>query len=295
MRGRTAFLDYLAHERRLSPNTVAAYRRDLDAFATELARHGIDDPRRVDEHHVRGLITRRHRQGLGPRSIQRLLSAIRSYYRYLMREGLADANPAAAVKAPRAGKKLPATLDTDTVARLLDFEPRTPLEIRDKAMLELFYSSGLRLSELATLHWNQLDTSSGLLRVTGKGNKTRLVPIGSYAAQALEAWRRVRGNFAGFEEPSVFVSQRGQPISVRTVQARIRHWARKQGIPQQVHPHLLRHSFASHLLESSGDLRAVQELLGHADISTTQVYTHLDFQHLARVYDKAHPRAKKKS
>jgi integrase/recombinase XerC len=295
MRGRTAFLDYLAHERRLSPNTVAAYRRDLDAFATELARHDIDDPRRVDEHHVRGLITRRHRQGLGPRSIQRLLSAIRSYYRYLMREGLADANPAAAVKAPRAGKKLPATLDTDTVARLLDFEPRTPLEIRDKAMLELFYSSGLRLSELATLHWDQLDTGSGLLRVTGKGNKTRLVPIGSYAAQALEAWRRVRGNFAGFEEPSVFVSQRGQPISVRTVQARIRHWARKQGIPQQVHPHLLRHSFASHLLESSGDLRAVQELLGHADISTTQVYTHLDFQHLARVYDKAHPRAKKKS
>ena len=155
MRGRTAFLDYLAHERRLSPNTVAAYRRDLDAFATELARHGIDDPRRVDEHHVRGLITRRHRQGLGPRSIQRLLSAIRSYYRYLMREGLADANPAAAVKAPRAGKKLPATLDTDTVARLLDFEPRTPLEIRDKAMLELFVN--------AYQAWMWNETLSGLL------------------------------------------------------------------------------------------------------------------------------------
>ena len=295
MRAQAEFLDYLAHERHLSPNTIAAYRRDLDAFAAELARREIDDPRRVDEHHVRGLITRRHREGLGPRSIQRLLSAIRSYYRYLMREGLADANPAAAVKAPRARKKLPATLDTDTVSRLLAFEPRTPLEIRDKAMLELFYSSGLRLSELATLRWDQLDTGSGLLRVTGKGNKTRLVPIGSYAVQALDAWRRVRGNFAGFDEPCVFVSQRGKPISVRTVQARIRHWARKQGIPQQVHPHLLRHSFASHLLESSGDLRAVQELLGHADISTTQVYTHLDFQHLARVYDVAHPRAKKKS
>ena len=294
MRGQAEFLVYLAHERRLSPNTVAAYRRDLDAFAAELDRSGIDDPRRVDEHHVRGLITRRHRAGLGPRSIQRLLSAIRSYYRYLMREGLADANPATAVKAPKARKKLPATLDTDTVARLLDFEPRTPIEVRDKALLELFYSSGLRLSELATLRWDQLDTASGLLRVTGKGNKTRLVPIGSYAVQALDAWRRVRGNFAGFEEPCVFVSRRGRPISVRTIQSRIRHWARKQGLPQRVHPHLLRHSFASHLLESSGDLRAVQELLGHADISTTQVYTHLDFQHLAKVYDQAHPRAKKK-
>jgi integrase/recombinase XerC len=294
MDARERFLDYLAHERRLSPNTVAAYRRDLEAFAAELARLGVEDPRRIDEHQVRGLIARRHREGLGPRSIQRLLSAIRSYYRYLMREGLADGNPAAGVKAPRARRKLPATLDTDAVSRLLDFEPTTPLAIRDKAMLELFYSSGLRLSELAALRWDQIDTGSGLLRVTGKGNKTRLVPIGSYAVRALDAWRRVRGNFAGFEEPSVFVSQRGAPISVRTVQARIRYWARRQGLPQQVHPHLLRHSFASHLLESSGDLRAVQELLGHADISTTQVYTHLDFQHLASVYDKAHPRAKKK-
>ena len=294
MDGRKEFLDYLAHERRLSPNTVVAYRRDLDAFAAELDRLGIDDPRRVDEHHVRGLIARRHREGLGPRSIQRLLSAVRSYYRYLMREGRADGNPAAAVKAPRVRRKLPATLDTDAVARLLDFEPDTPLAIRDKAMLELFYSSGLRLSELAGLRWDQLDIASGLVRVTGKGRKTRLAPVGSYAVRALDAWRRVRGNFAGFEEPCVFVSQRGTPISVRTIQARIRHWARKQGLPQHVHPHLLRHSFASHLLESSGDLRAVQELLGHADISTTQVYTHLDFQHLARVYDKAHPRAKKK-
>ncbi len=294
MDARRAFLEHLAHERRLSDNTVAAYRRDLDDFAAEMKRLGIDDPRRIDEHHVRGLIARRHREGLGPRSIQRLLSAIRSYYRYLLREGLADGNPAVAVKAPKARRKLPATLDTDTVSRLLDFEPDTPLAVRDKAMMELFYSSGLRLSELATLRWEQVDTASGLVRVTGKGRKTRLAPVGSYAVRALDAWRRVRGNFAGFEEPCVFVSQRGKPISERAIQERIRYWARRQGLPQRVYPHLLRHSFASHLLESSGDLRAVQELLGHADISTTQVYTHLDFQHLARVYDKAHPRAKKK-
>jgi integrase/recombinase XerC len=291
---RAEFLDHLANERRLSPNTVSAYRRDLDTLAAELARLGIDDAGKLAEHQVRDLIARRHREGLGPRSIQRLLSAIRSYYRYLIREGLAEHSPADAVKAPRARNKLPATLDTDAVAHLLDFKADTPLAIRDKAILELFYSSGLRLSELAGLRWDQIDTASGLVRVTGKGRKTRLVPIGAYAVRALEAWRRVRGNFAGFEQPVVFVSQRGNPISVRTIQARIRHWAHRQGLPQRVYPHLLRHSFASHLLESSGDLRAVQELLGHADISTTQVYTHLDFQHLARVYDKAHPRAKKK-
>ena len=160
--------------------------------------------------------------------------------------------------------------------------------------MELFYSSGLRLSELAGLRWDQVDVASGLITVTGKGNKTRVVPLGRYASAALAAWNRVRGQFAGFEEPAVFVSNRGKPISVRTIQSRIKHWARHQGLPQRVYPHLLRHSFASHMLESSGDLRAVQELLGHADISTTQVYTHLDFQHLASVYDKAHPRAKKK-
>lgn len=294
MKGLQSFLDHLAHERRLSPNTVSAYRRDLETFAAGLECIEITDAAKVNEHQVRALIAQRHRQGLGPRSIQRLLSSIRSFYRYLMREGLAGSNPAAAVKAPKAPKKLPQTLDADAVARLLDFEAATPLAIRDKAIMELFYSSGLRLSELAGLRWDELDLASGLIRVTGKGNKTRMVPIGSVAAQAIEDWRKVRGNFAGFEEPCIFVSSRGNPISVRSIQSRIRFWARKQGLPQQVHPHLLRHSFASHLLESSGDLRAVQELLGHADISTTQVYTHLDFQHLASVYDKAHPRAKKK-
>jgi integrase/recombinase XerC len=288
------FLDYLKNERGLSPRTVAAYRRDLDRAARELKRAGVKAPEHAGEHDIRRVIASLHRQGLGARSLQRLLSALRSFFRWLMKEGHAAHNPAAAVKAPKAGRKLPGTLDADAVARLLDIREDSPLALRDKAIMELFYSSGLRLSELAGLRWDQFDPSSGLVTVTGKGNKTRMVPVGSYAARALAAWRRVRGNFAGFEEPHVFVSQRGSPISTRTIQERIRYWARRQGLPQKVHPHLLRHSFASHMLESSGDLRAVQELLGHADIATTQVYTHLDFQHLASVYDKAHPRAKKK-
>ncbi|MBT8049461.1 MAG: tyrosine recombinase XerC [Xanthomonadales bacterium] len=295
MRQVTKFLDYLHHERGLSPRTRAAYQRDLDLFGQELGRLQIDDPQAVNEHHVRGLVARLHRQGLGSRSLQRLLSAIRSFYRWQMKEGRCDHNPAIAVRAPKAPKKLPATLDPEAVTQLLDIKEVTPLAIRDKAMMELFYSSGLRLSELAGLRWDQIDPASGLITVTGKGNKTRVVPVGSYAAAALEKWRRARGNFAGFNEPHIFVSNRGKPISTRNIQDRIRYWARRQGLPQQVYPHLLRHSFASHMLESSGDLRAVQELLGHADIATTQVYTHLNFQHLASVYDKAHPRAKKKT
>jgi integrase/recombinase XerC len=294
MQSQQRFFEYLVHERGLSPRTRSAYQRDLALFSDELKQLGIIDPQRVGEHQVRGLIARLHRQGLGSSSLQRVLSAIRSYYRWLMKEGLAGHNPAAAVKAPKTQKKLPSTLDADAVTQLLDIKDDTPLAIRDKAILELFYSSGLRLSELAGLRWDQIDLASGLVTVTGKGNKTRVIPVGSYAAAALEKWRKVRGNFAGFEEPHIFVSNRGTPISNRTIQARVRYWARRQGLPQQVYPHLLRHSFASHMLESSGDLRAVQELLGHADISTTQVYTHLNFQHLASVYDKAHPRAKKK-
>ncbi len=289
-----AFLDYLHHERGLSPRTRQAYRRDLERFAGELERQELADAAQVDEHQVRSFIARLHRKGLGPRSIQRMLSSLRSFYRWQMREGFCANNPAAAVRAPKAPRKLPGTLDTDAVTRLLEIPLDSPIAIRDKAIMELFYSSGLRLSELAALRWDQVDPGSGLITVTGKGNKTRVVPLGSYAAAALEAWRRVRGNFAGFEEPVIFVSARGRPISTRTIQARIRYWARRQGLPQKVYPHLLRHSFASHMLESSGDLRAVQELLGHSDISTTQVYTHLDFQHLAKVYDEAHPRARKK-
>jgi integrase/recombinase XerC len=215
------FLDYLRSERGLSPRTQAAYRRDLKSFSDELARLGIDDSGRVSEHEVRRFIARRHRQGLSPRSIQRLLSAVRSFYRWSMREGLAEHNPAAPVRAPRAGRKLPGTLDTDAIARLLDIPDESPLAIRDKAIMELFYSSGLRLAELASLRWDQVDTAAGLVTVTGKGNKTRVVPLGSYAAAALGTWRKARGNFAGFEEPCIFVSSRGKPISTRAIQSRI--------------------------------------------------------------------------
>jgi len=288
------FLNYLENERHLSPRTCDAYQRDLIQLEKFLADQGIGDLSLVTEQQVRELVAQRHRQGLSGRSLQRFLSSIRSLYRWLNREGKATSNPAQQVRAPKHPRKLPATLDVDDMSRLLDIPAQTPLAIRDKAILELFYSSGLRLSELAGLGWDELDLTSGIVRITGKGNKTRVVPVGRLAIQALKDWRKVRGNFAEWEENSVFVSRSGKPLSVRAIQMRVVHWARQQGIDQRVYPHLLRHSFASHMLESSGDLRAVQELLGHADISTTQIYTHLDFQHLAKVYDKAHPRARKK-
>ena len=288
------FLHYLGHEKGLSALTISAYRRDLDQFLSYLAEQDIGRADAVTEHHVRALVAKRHRQGLGGRSLQRLLSAIRSFYKYLLREGHARQNPATSVRAPKSPRRLPVTLEPETLEQLLAFATDTPVAMRDKAMLELFYSSGLRLSELTELNWDQLDISSGLVTVKGKGNRQRLVPVGRKAREALVEWRKVRAGIAPYEQPRVFVSVHGKPISVRAIQARIKFWARHQGLAQHVHPHLLRHSFASHLLESSGDLRAVQELLGHADIATTQVYTHLNFQHLAEVYDRAHPRAKKK-
>lgn len=291
---RQQFLYHLRHEKGLSANTIYAYQRDLQQLLDFAAREQLETPDQLDEHQVRRLVAQRHRQGLGGRSLQRLLSSIRSFFRYLLREGKASHNPATAVRAPRSGKRLPVTLEPETIDQLLSFPGDTPLALRDKAMMELFYSSGLRLSELTELDWDQLDLASALVMVKGKGNRQRLVPVGGKALEALKQWRMARADLASYEQTRVFVSQRGKPLTVRAIQARIKHWARHQGLAQHVHPHLLRHSFASHLLESSGDLRAVQELLGHADIATTQVYTHLDFQHLAEVYDKAHPRAKKK-
>ncbi len=288
------FAQHLEREKGYSPRTCAAYARDLDAFRAFLADESITRPGQVTEHHVRTLVAQRHRQGLGGRSLQRMLSALRSFYGFLLRESAVSHNPAKGVRAPKSGRKLPATLDPDTLDSLLSFPTDTPIAVRDKAMMELFYSSGLRLSEVAGLTWDRLELGSGMVTVQGKGNRQRMVPVGKKATGALLEWRRVRAEMADYSEPHVFVSRQGRPLAVRSIQARIGHWARHQGIPQQVHPHLLRHSFASHVLESSGDLRAVQELLGHADISTTQVYTHLDFQHLAEVYDKAHPRARKK-
>jgi len=289
-----SFFVYLENERGLSALTLKAYRRDLDQLLQFLTTEDIGQPTQVTQHHIRAFIAQRHRQGLGGKSLQRLLSAVRSFFRWMLREGIAKHNPATPVRAPKSARHLPATLDADTIGQLLDIPCDTPIAIRDKAIMELFYSSGLRLSELAGLRWEQVDLASGMLTVTGKGNRSRMVPLGRIAAEALLQWRKARGQFASFEVPHVFVSQRGNPIATRTIQTRVRYWAKHQGMPQNIYPHLLRHSFASHMLESSGDLRAVQELLGHADISTTQIYTHLDFQHLASVYDKAHPRARKK-
>ncbi len=290
-----SFLVHLRDERRLSANTIAGYRRDLQRFEQYLLDGTFSSWPAVSPDAIRGLVAKAHRQGLSGRSIQRLLAAIRSLFRWLQREGLAANNPAEGVRAPKSEKLLPKVLDVDEIGQLLDLPGDEPLVRRDRAMLELFYSSGLRLSELAGLAWPQLDITNRMVRVTGKGAKTREVPVGRKAIAALRLWRQSWGELAELGHDFVFVSQRGGPLSVRAIQARVTHWSKKQGIWKKVHPHMLRHSFASHLLESSGELRAIQELLGHADIGTTQIYTHLDFQHLAKVYDQAHPRAKKKS
>lgn len=288
------FFDSLRHERRLSPHTLKNYQRDLRQFLTWCETQKIARWSRVSQHQVRAYIAQRHRQGMSGKSLQRELSSLRSLFDYLLREQQVECNPARGVRAPKAQRKLPATLDADQINQLLEQPADDPLVLRDHAMMELFYSSGLRLAELVSLNLVDLDLDDASLEVTGKGSKTRRAPIGSKARQALEAWLGVRMALAAPLEEALFVSRRGRRISPRTVQQRTQLWAKKAGSPTDVHPHMLRHSFASHLLESSGDLRAVQELLGHADISTTQIYTHLDFQHLAKVYDQAHPRAKKK-
>lgn len=287
------FLDHLHLERRLSPHTVTSYRRDLACFVEFCAKAGIKRWRDLQSHHLRHFAATSHAGGLGPRSIQRRLSGVRSFMNYLVRENELDANPAVGISAPRAPRKLPDTLDIDQMARLLQINGDDPVAIRDRAMLELFYSSGLRLAELVTLDPGDVDLTDVMVRVTGKGNKTRVVPVGRHAKKALGAWLRVRSELAHPDETALFVGVRGRRISPRTVQNRVRHWAIKAGVSQRVYPHLFRHSFATHLLESSRDLRGVQELLGHADISTTQIYTHLDFQHLAQIYDKSHPRARR--
>jgi integrase/recombinase XerC len=290
-----AVADFLAHlevERRMSAHTLDAYRRDLQALAEWSAAQGTGDPSALHTEQLRQFIAAEHRRGLSPKSLQRRLSACRSFYRWLLRHGRIGANPAAALRAPKAPRKLPQVLDVDEAVQLVELPTDAPLGLRDRAMLELFYSSGLRLSELCALRWRDLDLAEGLVTVLGKGGKQRSVPVGSHARAALEAWR---AESAGRAEQPVFPGRGGAPIGARAVQIRLRRLAQRQGLFKRVHPHLLRHSFASHVLESSGDLRGVQELLGHADIATTQIYTHLDYQHLAKVYDGAHPRAKRKT
>lgn len=289
-----AFINYLQFERRYSLLTVQNYQRDILQFLQWLV---IQDSQScldsTKEFHVRQWISTLHRQGLSSRSLQRKLSSLRSYFRYQIKHKHLSINPAVDVRAPQEAKRLPQTLDIEQVAQLLEIPDDDFIGARDKAILELFYSSGLRLAELAELTLNSLDLDTALITVLGKGNKTRTVPIGRKALLAIKHWLLHRCTVPS-QDYALFLSKQGRAISHRNIQLRVSYWQEQQGITQRVYPHKLRHSVASHLLQSSGDLRAVQEFLGHSDISSTQVYTHLDYQHLATVYDRAHPRARNK-
>ncbi len=292
-----AWLAELADQRRMSPHTLSNYRRDIGKL---LAAVGDLPLAGVQVHHVRRFVAQLHGQGLAGRSLARLLSAWRSFFRWLGERGMVPANPCDGIRAPKSPRLLPKALSVDEAARLLESvedEDGDPFQAaRDRAMFELFYSSGLRLAELVALDSDVLNEvlREGEIRVLGKRNKLRLVPVGRKAREALAAWGAVRGELALPGETALFVGVRGARISPRMVESRLARRAALLGLPIHVHPHMLRHSFASHVLQSSGDLRAVQEMLGHASIASTQVYTHLDFQHLAKVYDAAHPRAKAK-
>lgn len=298
------FRRYITTERRLSANTDKNYAIDLEAFVGFCEQQGVDQWRKVDSQHVRLFAARQHAAGLAPKSIQRRLSGVRSFFQFLIREtlqakGRADSprvktNPALEIRAPKAKRSLPVTLDPDQMAKLLELPAGDALTARDRAIMELLYSSGLRLAELVGLNLTDL-LPDDTVHVIGKGNKARIVPVGRKAREAIAAWKQERASLAKPDELALFVGKNGRRLGPWGVQSRVAHWARQQGLQQHVHPHLFRHSFATHLLESSGELRGVQELLGHADISTTQIYTHLDFQHLARTYEAAHPRARKKT
>ncbi|NOU00137.1 MAG: tyrosine recombinase XerC [Gallionella sp.] len=285
------YLAWLRNEKQYSELTAVNYARDLH----HLFELSGDTPlANLKIHHIRRFIGQLHSKGLSGRSLARMLSAWRGFFTYLMRDhGLTD-NPCVGLRAPKSPKTLPQALSPDEATRMVDLPTDSTEAIRDKAIFELFYSSGLRLAELVNLDPPQLDIPAGEIRVIGKGNKTRIVPLGQFAISALQAWLAVREQIAKADETALFVGSRGQRISPRVVQLRMKQWGIKQGITSNVHPHLLRHSFATHVLQSSGDLRAVQEMLGHASISSTQIYTHLDFQYLSKIYDAAHPRAKRK-
>ena len=292
----TAYLGELVEQRRVSPHTVSNYRRDLTLLIGLLAElPGGCSLQALQSQQVRRFIAQLHARGLGGRSLARMLSAWRGFYRWLGRRGEVTLNPVDGVRAPKSTKALPRLLSPDETNRLLEVASDEVLEIRDQAMFELFYSSGLRLAELAALDVDGLDDLlAGEVRVLGKRSKWRLVPVGGKARAAVAVWAQRRAELAGAEQSALFVGQRGARIHPRVIEERLKRRAVAQGLPTSVHPHMLRHSFASHLLQASGDLRAVQEMLGHASIASTQVYTHLDFQHLAKVYDAAHPRAKRK-
>jgi len=288
------FLNRLLTENRASVHTYNNYRRDLNQLKKYCLDKGIEHWSRVAPIDIRTYIAHRHRNGLSSKSLQRELSAIRSFYQFLLTHRLVENNPAKLIKAPKQARKLPKVLDIDQVTGLLQAGADTTLEIRDVAMFELFYSSGLRLSELTGLNWSDIDWTEHTLKVrSGKGNKSRVLPIGSKAIKALTEWMVLCPQKISNPEIAIFISKRGTRLTTRSIQLRLTQWCKNKGIVEHIHPHMLRHSFASHLLEASHDLRAVQELLGHSNISTTQIYTHLDFQHLSEIYDKTHPRAKK--
>lgn len=288
------YWDFLRIEKQVSPHTLSNYQRQLRAVCELFTTLGISDWTQVESASVRWLLSQSHKQGLSAKSIGLRLVALRQFLAYLLRIGEISVNPAVGIKAPKVGKHLPKNIDAEQVGILLNAEGNTPLDQRDLAMMELMYSSGLRLSELQGLDLGDLDLTQGEARLLGKGNKTRIVPIGSKAIEALQKWLAVRSEFLP-QDNALFINQRGKRLSHRTIQLTMQKWGKKQGLDSHLHPHKLRHSFATHLLEASADLRAVQELLGHSSLSTTQIYTHLDFQHLAKVYDSAHPRARKKN
>jgi len=288
------YLAWLRNEKRYSGLTAENYARDIRRLLELSAGMPLAN---LKIHHIRRFVAQLHGKGLGGRSLARMLSAWRGFFSYLMRDhGFSD-NPCTGLRAPKSPKTLPQALSPDEAARMVELPGDAPETLRDRAMFELFYSSGLRLAELVGLDCQAMgeDIRSGEVRVTGKGSKTRIVPLGQHAVEALQAWLAVRSQMARADEAALFVGARGGRITPRMVQLRMKQWGIRQGLPANMHPHLLRHSFATHVLQSSGDLRAVQEMLGHASISTTQVYTHLDFQYLSKIYDAAHPRAKKKT
>lgn len=296
------YLDYLRHEKGLSRLTLDNYARDLRLLKDLVLQRQGQAPTLLDipaleslrPADIRSFVARLHQRGLGGRSLARVLSAWRGLFQYLSRQHGLRLNPCTGIKAPKSPKSLPKALSPDQAAQLMLAEDDSLLAQRDHAMLELFYSSGLRLSELTSLNWLDIDLDNGNVTVTGKGNKTRIVPVGRHAIQALQTWMNIRASLPQHQAEAVFVTKQGNRITPRAVQYRLKRAAITHQLASNLHPHMLRHSFASHVLQSSGDLRAVQEMLGHANISTTQVYTHLDFQHLAKVYDASHPRAKKK-
>lgn len=289
------YLDYLRHEKRYSANTVNGRERDLARFANYCGRAGFTDIATLTTHHLRSYISAQHRQGLQPVTLHRHLSSLRGLFGHLVRHQRLQANPAVAVRAPKVRRRLPSVITADALNVALDQSPKGEMDIRDHTMVELFYSAGLRLAELCSLDAAAVNQGQREIRISGKGNRQRVVMIGGKARAALDAWLLLRTKLANPDETALFVGSRGQRISRSAIAAGLKQWARARGLEGNLHPHRLRHSFATHLLENTGDLRAVQELLGHANLTTTQIYTHLDWKHLAKIYDGAHPRSRRKS